>query len=190
MHGRIFWEFRDYAEARFGPGTWLTLLKNTGLEEKIYLKQTYPDTEIVLLANAACAVSGKPLADLLEEFGEFMVPSLMNMYGHLMQQQWRTLDVIEQTERTAHSAVRLAEPGTAPPFLRTKRLSSEELTLIYSSPRKMCALAIGVAKGLGKHFNEEVSALHVACMHRGARECEIAFQTRVAKPVRSKAHHF
>lgn len=189
MHGRIFWEFRDYAEARHGAGTWLKLLKKAGIEEKVYLRRVYPDTEMVALVAAACALSGKALPVLLEDFGEFMVPSLMSMYGHLIQPEWRALDVIEHTESTAHSAVRVDESGAAPPFLRTRRLAPGKLTLTYSSPRKLCALAVGLGKGLGKYFHEEVTVQHSVCMHRGAPSCEIMFEAYASKVLRSKAHH-
>lgn len=187
MHGRIFWQLRDYSEARLGAGTWLKLLKDAGLKERVYLQEPYPDTEMVSLVMAACALSGKPLPMLLEDFGEFMAPSLMSMYAHLMKREWRTLDVIEHTERIAHGAVRRDEAGAAPPFLRTKRIRPEELMLIYSSPRKLCAVAVGVARGLGKYFHEEVAVQHSVCMHRGAGSCEITFQTFATKAMRAKA---
>lgn len=76
-----------------------------------------------------------------------------------------------------------------PPFLRTKRLGPEKLVLIYSSPRKLCALAVGMAKGLGKYFNEEVAIQHSLCMHRGAPSCEIVFQTSATKTIQAKAQH-
>lgn len=190
MHGRMFWEFRDYAEARHGAGTWLTLLKNVGLAEKVYLQKPYPDTEMVALVTAASALSGRPMAEVLEDFGEFTAPSLMKMYAHLMKPGWRTLDVIEHTESTAHGALRKDDAGMGPPFLRTKRVGPDELILFYSSPRKLCAVAIGVAKGLAKFFHEDISVRHTACMHHGAKSCEIVFHTFAAKPVRAKAHHF
>jgi hypothetical protein len=189
MHGRIFWEFRDYAEAKLGPGSWLKLLKTAGLEEKVYLQQAYPDTEMVSLVTAASALSRKAVPALLEDFGEFLAPSLMTMYGHLMKREWRTLDVMEHAERVGHRAVRLEGPGMGPPFLRTKRLGPEKLVLIYSSPRKLCALAVGMAKGLGKYFDEEVAVQHSVCMHCGAPSCEMVFQASAVKTLRAKAHN-
>jgi hypothetical protein len=72
--------------------------------------------------------------------------------------------------------------------LRTKRLGPEKLVLIYSSPRKLCALAVGMAKGLGKYFNEEVVIQHSQCMHRGASSCEMVIQAFAAKTIQAKAH--
>jgi hypothetical protein len=50
------------------------------------------------------------------------------------------------------------------------------LVLIYTSPRKMCALAIGIGKGLAKHFNEKITSLQTMCIHKGASRCEIVFR--------------
>ena len=60
--------------------------------------------------------------------------------------------------------------------MTTKRLGPDEVLLIYTSPRKMCALAVGISKGLAKRFEETIVANHRMCMHRGAPRCEIIFR--------------
>lgn len=176
MHGRIFWQMRDYVEASQGSGSWASLLKLVGLQDRVYLQQPYPDSEAVAILTAAAAMSRKSLPALLEDFGEFTVPSLLTMYGHVIRPEWRALDVIEHAERVAHGAVRLQQPGSAPPYLRTRRLAPDNLLLIYNSPRKLCAFAVGVGVGLGKHFRQEVVARHQLCMQHGADRCEILFE--------------
>jgi len=37
-------------------------------------------------------------------------------------------------------------------------------------------LAIGIGKGLAKHFNEKIVITQTACMHEGANHCEIVFR--------------
>ncbi len=177
MHGRIFWELRAYTEAAYGTQSWSKLLKIAGVEEKVYLGKAYPDVEMVALIGAAATVAGKSVPELLEGFGEFLSPHLLTLYRHLIKREWRTLELIEHAERVGHSTVRQREPGTAPPFLHVKRLGPEKVILIYSSPRKLCALAVGMIKGLGKHFDEEVSVQHSTCMHRGAPQCEIVVRS-------------
>ena len=98
------------------------------------------------------------------------------MYGHLLRPEWGTLDVIENTEATVHSVVRVKNPGAKPPELKTVRHGANEVVLFYGSPRQMCALAVGIAEGLAKHFNENIVAQHAACMHKGASKCEIVFR--------------
>jgi len=85
MHGIIFAELRNYAETTHGKGTWNQLLRKAGLENKFYLPiQAYPDTGLVGLIGAASSIVGLPVVDVLEDFGEFIAPALMKMYGHLL----------------------------------------------------------------------------------------------------------
>ena len=177
MHGIIFAELRKYVEARSGGNGWSTLLEKAGLRGKLYMSVgEYPDSEVVALVTAASVVTGHSIAATLEDFGEFITPSLMGMYGHLMKPDWRALDVIENTERTVHSVVRVQDPGAKPPKLRTARLSPEEVILIYDSPRQLCGLAKGIGKGLAKHFNETLLISETRCMQKGASSCEIHFR--------------
>ena len=178
MHGRILWQFRDYVEARHGRAAWESLLKAAGLEHRVYLPQPYPDTEVFSLLQAAEKMTGKPASVLLQDFGEFTVPALLGMYSYLIKPEWRTLDVIEHAEKVAHGAVRQQVTGAAPPYLRVRRVNSNTLILVYNSPRKMCALAMGVGIGLGKHFQEDITVRHNPpnCLH--APSCEITYTTR------------
>lgn len=177
MHGMIFSELQSYAETKHGPGTWDVLLRKANLENRIYLAvQEYPDAEIISLVMAASSVSQLPVSAVLEDFGQFIVPSLMRMYGHLLRSEWRAIDVIDHTEGTVHAVVRTKNPGAKPPRLKTQRLSPNEVLLIYTSPRQMCGLAIGIGKGLGEHFREKIVADQTMCMHKGATRCEILFR--------------
>jgi Haem-NO-binding len=172
----IFAELEQYAESKFGPGTWKTLLKKANLENRIYLAvQEYPDSEAVSLVMAASAATGQPVSSVLEDFGRFIVPSLLRLYGHLLKPEWRTLDVIENTERTVHAVVRVRNPGAKPPQLKTRRIGPKEVSLLYNSPRRLCGLAIGIASGLGEHFHENIVANQRICMYKGADHCEIRF---------------
>src|SRR5689334_23079220 len=99
MHGMVLNELRGFAEAAFGAGGWKTLLDQAKLGGRIYLPiEEYPDEEALALVATASRLSGKPVGDLLEAFGEFIVPGLLKMYGALIQPSWNTLDIIEHTE--------------------------------------------------------------------------------------------
>jgi hypothetical protein len=177
MHGIIFAELQKYAETKHGRGTWNQLLTKAGLENKVYLPiKEYPDTEVVRLVEAASSMLGLPVAEVLEDFGVFIAPALIKMFGHLLLPEWKTIDIIDNTEGTIHSVVRAKNPGAKPPELQTERRSWDEVVLTYTSPRKMCALAIGIGKGLGNYFHENVTASQTMCIHKGASKCEIVFR--------------
>ena len=177
MHGIIFAELRNYAETEHGKETWTTLLKKAGLEDRVYLPvQEYPDAEAVSLVVAASSLTGLPVSEVLEDFGEFIAPALIRMFGHLLWPEWKTIDVIDNTERTVHAVVRVKDPLARPPNLQTVRNSKDQVTLVYTSPRQMCALAIGIGKGLAKHFKETLDVTQTMCTRKGAPKCEIVFR--------------
>jgi len=177
MHGIVFSQLRKYVETKHGRHAWNTLLKHAKLENRAYLSVSeYPDAEMEALVSAAAMMSGQPAPVVLEDFGVFIALPLMNMYGHLIPEEWETLDVIEKTEETIHDVVRVQTPGAKPPVLRSIRRSEGEVVLIYGSPRKLCAFAIGIARGVAKHFNETIEVTQTKCMHNGAPHCEIVFR--------------
>ena len=121
MHGIIFSELRKFMETVHGKKAWDALLTKTNLANRVYMPvQEYPDAEMIALVVTASITTGLSVAELLEDFGIFL-PALMKTFGHLLQPQWRTIDVIEHTEATVHAVVRVKNPGSKPPELRTVR---------------------------------------------------------------------
>jgi Haem-NO-binding len=148
MHGLIFAELKKYAETKHGKGTWQALLKKAGLETKIYLAiREYPDAELVALVAAASSMTGLPVPEVLEDFGEFIVPDLVTMYGHLLRPEWGAIDVIENTEGTVHSVVRVKNPGAKPPELRTERHGANEVVCSTRLPGRCVLLPSALARG-------------------------------------------
>ena len=90
---------------------------------------------------------------------------------------WRTLDVIEHTEETIHKVVRTRNPGAAPPELQCARPSKDDVVITYASPRRMCAIAKGIARGLAAHYGEAVRVSESACMRKGDPQCRISVRT-------------
>jgi len=175
MHGIIFTELRKFAEARAGAGAWPKVLEEAGLAGRIFLAvQPYPDEDAVAIVGAAARLTGREPQAIQEDFGEFIAPDLLKLYGHLVGEGWKTLDVIEHTEVTMHRVVRARNPGAAPPELRCTRPSPDEVIVTYASPRRMCGIAKGIARGLARHFEEKVLVTESSCMHAGDAECTIS----------------
>ncbi|HEX5102001.1 MAG TPA: heme NO-binding domain-containing protein [Polyangiaceae bacterium] len=168
-----------YVESSFGAETWKTLLARTGLEGAIFTPLgSYPDAQISALVKEAEALSNIPAATLLEGFGEFLVPTYLALYGSLLKPEWRTLEVIENTEETVHRVVRIRNPGAEPPRLRVRRTAPDEVELTYDSERKLCAVARGIARGVAKKFEQPLETRDRSCMLRGDPACVITFRVR------------
>jgi hypothetical protein len=175
MHGIIHLELEKFVVATFGRDAWEKLLEKTQLTARLYTPvQTYPDDDIVRIVNAAVEMTGKPATEILEAFGVHVVPTYLHVYGALLDSSWKTLDVIEHTEETIHRVVRMRQPGAAPPRLQVERTSEREVVITYDSPRRLCAVARGITRGIAKHFGERVTISDRACMLKGDPKCVIA----------------
>lgn len=175
MHGTIFSELEKFVGARLGNEAWTTLKTKAGLDAgKTYDPlATYPDAELTALVVTGSEITGIPIPALLEDFGEFIAPDLLEMYWGAIEPGWRTLDVIEHTESTIHTVVRMNQAGATPPYLHATRTAENEVTVVYTSARRLCAVARGITRGIAKHYNEAIDINDVTCMHRGDPECVI-----------------
>ncbi|NUO64423.1 MAG: heme NO-binding domain-containing protein [Gemmatimonadaceae bacterium] len=174
MHGVIFAQLKKYADTKVGGDAWNHMRTAAGLGSRAYFSvQKYPDEELGALVAAASKLTGKPVTALLEDFGEFLVPELVRMYRSIIPAEWTALDLIEQTESRIHRVVRMNDAAASPPELRVRRLSPTSVLLDYRSPRRLCAVAKGIARGVGAHYNERLIIEERRCMHTGAPACEI-----------------
>lgn len=172
MHGTMFVHLRKFTEERYGTAAWTEVLAAAGLGSHVYLPITsYPDEELTAIVVAAAHATQQEVPALLESFGEFVAPHLIAMYRHLLKPAWRTLDVLEHVEETAHRAVRVEQPGATPPYLEATRESETEITIRYTSERRLCYVAKGIIRGLSRHFGEAIAIREPHCMHRGATRC-------------------
>jgi predicted hydrocarbon binding protein len=180
MHGTIFTELEKFVGARLGDGAWTRLKDAAGIEPgKTYeVFSTYPDEEVTALVTTASTTTGIPVPALLEDFGEFIAPDLLEMYWGAIGPEWRTLDVIEHTESTIHTVVRMDHRGATPPYLHATRTGENEVTVLYTSPRRLCAVAKGICRGIAKHYQETIEITDVRCMHRGDADCLMVVTAR------------
>jgi predicted hydrocarbon binding protein len=177
MHGLILSELQRYARGRLGADGWQKLLAEAGLQDRRYrVHASYPDQDAAALVQAAVRVTGQPAATVLEDFGRFVASSLLLVYKALIKPDWTTLDLIEHTEESIHTALRASDPAAEPPALEVERVSPTAAVLTYRSPRRMCALAKGIALGIAAHYGERLTITEAACMSTGAPACRMEFR--------------
>lgn len=173
MHGMIFGQLKKFVELHHSTDVWRQLLKSIEKPGKAYFAvQLYPDEEAVGLVVALSQRTGQSVGEVLGEFGEFIAPALIQMYGGMLVPGWNTLDLLENTESRFHATV-IKRHQAQPPKLECVRTAPHKLTILYSSHRKMCALAEGTVRGVAAHYGEKVSISHKVCMLLGHSRCEI-----------------
>lgn len=174
MHGTIFAELQKYVVSKLGNDAWTTLKREAGVSrEKYEPLEVYPDEEVVALVTAASRVTGIPADALLEDFGAFIAPDLLEMYWAAVRPEWHTLELLENTESAIHEVVRVSQKGSTPPYLHARRTGPEEVTITYTSPRKLCAVAKGIIRGVATHYGDDISISEPTCMLRGDAACTL-----------------
>ncbi|MDJ0367084.1 heme NO-binding domain-containing protein [Hymenobacter sp. H14-R3] len=155
MHGTIFTLLKRYVQTQYDHSTWLKLVEAANLESGDFShKEVYPDEHIYALIGQAATKIGISAGELHEKFGEYLVPDLMYMYQKYINPDWRTLEMLENTEHSLHNQVRREHPENSPPVLQVKRLNDNEVMINYVSQRRMSGLAIGIVRGLAAYYDE------------------------------------
>jgi hypothetical protein len=118
------------------------------------MQEMYPTRELFAIVSKASEVTGMPIYDLMEQFGEYLVPDLMLIYSKYVNPSWRTYDMLLHTEGSMHSAVKKMDERTNPPMLLVTKKGSSQLIVDYHSKRRMSGVAVGIIKGIAKYYNE------------------------------------
>ena len=172
MHGLVLVELQKYLVSQLGPELWNQLPAEASIDTKVYEHvESYPDEEALALLDAASRLSGTKRRDLLYGFGESIAPSLMHLYKVLIQPEWKTLELIEHVEKTIHQVVRFRNPEARPPEIHCERQASDEILVSYTSSRQLCALVVGIARGVANYYGEEIDIREASCVSRGDAKC-------------------
>src|SRR5438552_2482238 len=150
MHAVIHLALKKFMEAKYGSPQWLRFLDLAALPSALpYVRLgQYPDEELEAIIAVAARETETPVETLVEEFGFAIAPDLITMYPRLIKPEWRTLDLLANTEETIHQIVRQRQPGMRPALLQCERLSPQEVRITYTSSRRLCALALGIIRGV------------------------------------------
>jgi predicted hydrocarbon binding protein len=171
VHGLIFFYLHKFAD-RVSAGSRSGTASSSSIGGQKHLPSgVYPDAEAAAMLGDLAAAAGRPLPTLVTDFGEFLAPHLVKVAGAFIEPDWTTLDLVEHTETLIHRMVRSTNPGAAPPVLEVFRSAPDEIQVVYSSRRRLCALATGIIRGLAAHFQERVAIEEPSCMLRGDPFC-------------------
>lgn len=154
VHGSIFFLLKKYVNSSFAEGTWDRLVTLSGASGDYELTLNYPMQEIGSIVAAASQLTGISPHEIQERFGAYLVPDLFKLYGNYLRPEWKTFDLLINTEHVMHGAVRKLNSSANPPVLNVTKVSEKLLIIDYHSKRKMSALAIGIIKGIAAYFGE------------------------------------
>ncbi len=190
MHGLIFVTWEKYLSERYSD----TLLKQ--YREEIgetaatspLASRTYSDEVLLAGVAAACKLTGSSPDTMLWEYGRyFMLNGLTShLCAYLLTKVNNGRDLLLMM-RKAHAQMRRLPDGLTPPLFEYQAISPspQEVSLVYNSPRHLCAVLWGVIEGAAQRYGQRVQVVEVTCMKHGAPVCrfDMRFTPPVSKPL-------
>lgn len=179
MHGVIFTSLRDFAGAKHGP----EVVEEIFRDEFYLLSESYDDEHLVALLERACAVTGAEPDDLLHDFGVFTAErTFTRLYPAFFAKAPTARDFLLTVESRIHELVRATVPNVKPPELDVTELGHDGVSIVYTSPRRLCVLLRGLTEGTARHYGETAAIVETSCMHRGDPSCRFDVRFSAAAP--------
>ncbi len=173
MKGIVFTLLNEMVEEQFGLEAWDQLITQSGSDGLYISTETYTDEELMRLVATASEMTGIAVNDLVRAFGTYMFPHFYAKYPVFFKPDMTLKSFLLTVDRVIHVEVRKLYPDAGLPNFDYKDENDNELTMIYSSPRKLCALAEGLIAGAAKHFGTQYTMEHTVCMHKGDDCCHL-----------------
>ena len=171
MHGLIFASFRDYLVTEHGVEI---AHEVTAGEPQYTLSEAYPDEQFLALLERACARTALPADELLFEFGVFTAATTFaRLYSVLFRASPTARDFLLTVETPIHEVIRVSLPDARPPQLAVTDLGEGGLEILYTSPRRICAMLRGLVEGTGRVYDETLEVEEPECMNRGDPACRV-----------------
>lgn len=171
MYGLVNRAIEQHVCCAHGRAMWERIRAEAGCDvEGFVSNQPYPDSITYDLVGAASKVSGRPVEEVLEAFGEFWVLHTgLESYGALMRSGGRNVREFLLKLPDFHTRVQLIFPKLQPPDFSCSDVQEDSLLLHYRTHRLgLEPFVDGLLQGIGKMFNTPVSVQLVADRRHGA----------------------
>lgn len=166
MYGLVNQAVEDFVRQGFGDAAWKQIRDNAGLDVEMFVSMnSYPDEVTYKLVQAATEVLNLDAARILEAFGEhWVLYTAQEGYGQMLSMFGTDLESFLLNLDNLHSHVGLTFPALRPPSFSVERVEGGGgLLLHYRSQRAgLAPMVIGLLKGLGRRFSQEVSVRQTA----------------------------
>lgn len=157
MKGIVFTLLLDMVDDTFGPETTEHIIQSSNLPSNgVYTSVgTYAHSEIVSLVTNLSKATDIAVPDLIRTFGKHLLGEFYKLYPEFFEDISDTLGFLEMVDGYIHTEVLKLYPDATLPKIETRRVTDEELELIYKSDRMMGDLAEGLIKGTIEHFGSD-----------------------------------
>ncbi|WP_028885283.1 heme NO-binding domain-containing protein [Teredinibacter turnerae] len=158
MKGIIFTVFSDFVETNYGVDQLDDILDSCDLASggAYTVVGTYDFSELQALFGALCKAQNMELSEALRLYGHHLAAAFVTQYPDFFQEVDDTFSLLKNIENHIHVEVRKLYPNAELPSFSHKHDESDRLTLIYSSPRKLGDLVVGLIEAASGYYKETI----------------------------------
>ncbi len=118
---------------------------------------TYPFDEMLALVGAHVAVTGEPVPQMLDGFGQHCFASWVENSGQFFNPERGLFTILSEVNTFHEREVRKLYPDAELPTFTVEARDPRVLVLGYHSTKRLTELAIGVIKGAAQHLGQAIS---------------------------------
>ena len=158
MKGVIVIALKELVESKFGKDKWQEALEKAGVNKNLtILTITDVDDQTVMkVVQSVCAVLNISLQQAADAFGEYWVCTYaQRMYSDYFKECKNAKDFILKMDQI-HVITTMTMANAHPPRFDYEWKNDKTLIMKYKSSRGMIDFMIGLLKGIGKQFREDL----------------------------------
>lgn len=172
MKGVIVLALKEMVIERFGMDKWKKALVKAGIKkEPLILPISNVGDQIFLsVVNSLCGVLGISFIQVADAFGDYWVSVYSQKIYRVYYENVKTAREFLLKMDSVHVASTKSIPGANPPRFEYEWKDEKTLIMKYKSRRSLIDLMVGLIKGVGKFYNEDLKVTKL-----GSDKVEIAF---------------
>lgn len=162
MKGMVLRGLVEHMEASFGLDVADRVLSEADLPSggAYTTVGVYDHTEILEIVTHLSQHTGVDGAALVDGFGEFLFPKLVEAHPEFLEDQQDLFTFLEGIEGIIHVNVRRLYPEAELPRFACTRKGDDQLHMEYQSHRPFAGLVPGLIRGAARHFAQPVEIKH------------------------------
>ncbi len=164
MKGAIVQCLGDLAKSSFGNDKWEDSLEKAGMSRKSFFMplQNVEDEKVLKLIDSLCKVANITPAQAANAFGDYWVNIYApKIYGMYFKGPTSAKELIKKMD-SVHATVTANMENAHPPRFEYDWKDDKTLILKYKSQRGLIDILVGLIKGVGKYYKEDLKVSKIS----------------------------
>jgi hypothetical protein len=164
MKGVIPLALREMILKQFGAEKWKEVLHKAGMAQEPLLLAVgdVEDPVVLKMVHSVCQVLNLSLVQAADAFGDYWVNVYSQKAYRRYYEKCKNAKEFLLQLNSIHQTATQNLPGARPPQFEFQPEGDQALVLTYKSPRGMIDFAVGLIKGVGHFYHENLRITKIA----------------------------